>query len=165
MKTSYKQLYLNLSVLIIAGFAKMRIVAFLLLLSACNGSEQMEMVKQQAQLFAESYFNLQFEKAAQCCTPSSQQWIAFHVSNLTQADVDLYNERQLTALCSVDEVTFQSDNEAIVRITMHDFLAADSIGVRATTKAEGSFQISLKKDNEQWLVSMSAPLSELKPMK
>ena len=58
-----------------------------LLLAACGPSEREEEAEQTVLRFAETYFGCHYKEAAQLCTPSSEKWIRFVATNVTDSDL------------------------------------------------------------------------------
>lgn len=139
------------------------LLLFPTLLVACQDDKQEEVVQQAAQQFAEAYFNLDFAKAAQSCTPSSRRWLELRASNLTETDLQVFNDHGKYATCKTTPPEMLNDTTATVQLTMHDFLSADSIGRTAVIKEEAHFELTLKAKGEQWLVDLLQPLFETKP--
>lgn len=134
--------------------------AVVALCSSCKGDNPSDAIEQGARQFAEAYFNLQFKKAAQWTTPGSRQWLEFRASNITEADIEVYNAQQQTATCEVEDIRQMDDTTALVTIKMHNLLAADSIGTVASIKDEATYELTLKGHDTQWQVQLDAPLFE-----
>lgn len=130
------------------------------LCGSCTNNDQTDAIKQGAQQFSEAYFNLQFKKAAQWATPASRQWIEFRASNITEADIKVYNAQQQTATCEVEDIRQIDGATALVTIKMHNLLAADSIGTPANIKDEATYELTMKGQGTQWQAQLDAPLFE-----
>lgn len=135
------------------------LTAMALLLSAC-GMEEEGGAETRAKSFAQDYFNLRYRQAASQCSPGAAKWVEYQASNVSQADLDVLNAQQDTALCEVDDVDVDGD-KAVARITVSHFLLCDSIGKPGTMRDKASFDVALKRDADKWLVDINAPLTPI----
>lgn len=125
---------------------------------ACKAPEE-EKAAECAERFASCYFNLDFEGASGYCTQESMKWLSFRASNITRRDIDEVNAHHLAATISVNQVELANDTSALVRCTVNNAIAADSLEqeqARMTTRQE--WMIPLVKRGKRWWVRMEAPL-------
>ena len=110
-------------------------------------------IAQQAEKFAEYYFNYDLDKAAGCCTTDSRPWIQLLASNLTAEDIRRIRASQQTETIMGD-VEMLSDTSAVVSCQVSEFIdiTAD------TTKQQRTYLIPMVCRNGQWHVRMAGPL-------
>ena len=110
-------------------------------------------IAQQAEKFAEYYFNYDLDKAAGCCTTDSRPWIQLLASNLTAEDIRRIRASQQTETIMGD-VEMLSDTSAVVSCQVSGFIdiTAD------TTKQQRTYLIPMVCRNGQWHVRMAGPL-------
>ena len=126
------------------------------LLNACSHAEidADAAAKEQAQKFAEAYFNYDFVKARQFVTSDSEKWLRFAASNVVQEDVDLLNAIQKSASVEVTDCDYQNDSVAHVTLAVYNVVLKDSIGQPAYMAGEAEFALSLVKRNGDYQVRM-----------
>lgn len=130
--------------------------ACVMTLLACDNGEEKD-IERSAGDFAAAYFNLRYARAAELSTPDSEKWIRFKASNITQADLDVYNSAQDTATCTVNGMEICGDS-AIVAMTVNNVLVMDSIGKVANICKERDYRLILKKKEGKWAVRLSSVL-------
>ncbi len=132
-----------------------------LLLHACHTPEE-EKISECAARFVTAYFNMDFDEAAGCCTPESEKWIAFRASNITSDDLSTFNAQPHGCSVSATDVGHISDSLAVVRCTVENAVAADSLEQREGRMAtRRTWTVPLVKRNGQWMVKMEAPLQNV----
>lgn len=107
--------------------------------------------------FAQSYFNLRFDQAAQSCSKESRKWIKFHASNITQEDIEVLNSQSDTAICKVEDIDTNGDT-AIVTLSVNNFLRTDSLGSKGYICHKAQFKLQMIKMAEKWIVKLNHPL-------
>ena len=131
-------------------------IAVLWLLNACGfgvGAPDAD-VKEQAQEFAEAYFNYDFITACRFATSESEKWLRYAASNVTQEDVDLINANSERASAEVTACHRQNDSIAHVMVMVHHAMLKDSIGHPVYVADEIEFALTLVRRDGNYLVRM-----------
>lgn len=124
-----------------------------------EGSESQ--LKEDVDSFATYYYNWHFEKASKYCTPESEPWLKYAASNVHDADIDLLKQKDEDATISIEDVDFQDDTLAIVKVNVKNFLQMDTIGKAARPVADATFHLSMVIHEDKWKVRMEGlPQSE-----
>lgn len=128
-----------------------------LLIVGCS-SEEEEKITMQASEFIENYFNLNFNAAYKNCTPESRKWISFHVSNLTEDDLQALRSSPEAARVVSTKCHIINDSVAQVDCMVRGVHLSGTIenGIPSFSKAK--YGISLVKRKKKWWVKMEAPL-------
>lgn len=128
--------------------------------SACNGSMKKEHEQAEASAlgFASAFFNFDFERAASFCAPESYPWIRFKASNITEKDLEVYNNDGQMAEADLEDITFKNDTTAVATCNMSHVLLTDSLERQGIMAQEKTFVIPLVKRNGKWVVKMEGPL-------
>lgn len=127
-----------------------------MLFSACTSKDE-NAAEERVKTFAQHYFNLRYKQAAAYCTDSSLKWIKYRAANINQADLDLLNSQPDSAVCTIDDFSYD-DDKATANITVKNFLRSDSVGKKATIVGEQMFCIPMKKVGYKWLVQLDSLL-------
>lgn len=143
---------------------KNRYLKWLILLtvtaSACNGNTRKEREQAESAVlgFASAFFNFDFEQAASFCAPESYPWIRFKASNITEKDLEVYNNDRRMAEADLEDLTFENDTTAVAICNMSHVLLTDSLERQGIMAQEKAFVIPLVKRNGKWVVKMEGPL-------
>lgn len=125
---------------------------------SCRASDE-EKISECTEDFAAGYFNLDFNAAAEHCTPESMKWLTFRGSNITSQDIEVFNAKPHATGVSVTEVKLLNDSSARVRCVVDHVVATDSIEQeQGHTVSQQQWIIPLVKRENRWLVKMEAPL-------
>ena len=118
-------------------------------------------LKADADSFAISYFNWQFEKAAGYCTADSRIWLRYAASNVRESDIDILKNKSDGASYKIEKIHFPSDSIAHILVTVKDFVGMDTLGKKARIIPEARFRLSMVFENNRWKVRMEGlPRSE-----
>lgn len=123
----------------------------------CTGEEE-EKITIQATDFMENYCNLNFDAAYENCTPESRKWIAFHVSNLTESDLQAVRSSQEAARVVSTKCHIINDSVAKVKCTIQGLHPSGTIENGIPSFSKVKYEIFLVKRKKKWLVRMEAPL-------
>lgn len=138
-------------------------VLFCFFFTACSDHNNEDKLKDTADSFARTYFNWQFNEALAHCTTSSQQWIQYAASQVTQADVDLLRGMETGASCELKSIQrHNGDTTATVVMTVENFLSMDSIQTTGRIIPSAYFQLDMVYRNKLWKVDLSGPPRALK---
>ena len=126
------------------------------LLNACSPSETdlNAAAKEQAQQFAEAYFNYDFDQARRFVTPESEKWLRFAASNVTQEDVDLINATSDQVSVAATDCQYQDDSTTCVRVIVYNAVLKGSLGRPAHTASEAEFVLTLVNRDGAYLVKL-----------
>lgn len=105
--------------------------------------------------FAENYFNFEYAKAIEYCTPESVSWIKFSASNLNQNDIKIINSNKNKATCTIKNVAYENDTTAIVTINVDNFYCTDSIGACGKFIPSAKIRLISKQQNGDWKISLT----------
>ena len=137
------------------------IVLLIFSLSACNINKEYTQPELIAEKFASYYFNYDFNKAFSLCTEESKQWITFHVSKISQDELDYKNQHKITSTAKVVESIYYNDSlvktTVILNKVIKKSLYNDSVFCES-----GRTEVTLVKRGENWLIKMEAPLQSEK---
>ena len=126
-------------------------------LAACQGGGRQDGEAQAADVarqFAEAYVQLDLHRASSLCTPESRWWMSFLASNLTQADLDVYNAQPQAATAQAEGLTMLSDTTARASLSVSGCLLLDSLGHSARVAEEARLTLTLVRRDARWLVSL-----------
>lgn len=131
-------------------------------IGSCTSHEGSEsQLKEDVDSFATYYYNWHFKQAARYCTPESEAWLRYAASNVHDADIDLLRQKNEDATVTIEDVDFQDDTLAIVKLNVKDFLQMDTIGKPASHADEATFRLSMVIHEGKWKVRMGGlPQSE-----
>ena len=123
--------------------------------SSCSQGNDAEQVAEQ---FLASYLDCDFSRASKFASAEMLDAISWRASNLTQADLDVLNEREMPVAVEVDDVESFADS-CVVTLTASDALLVDSIGSTARV-GEARFRMTLRKEKgSNWKVATLVPFS------
>ncbi len=108
--------------------------------------------------FGNTYFNLDLHGAMNYCTPAGKEQVKFLASNLTQADLDVFNEASAQCEVEVEEMPLKTDSTATVILRVEPFVELGGIGQTATLQDEGHFCLRMMKSEGKWLVETATAL-------
>ncbi len=118
-----------------------------------EGSEQQ--LTEDIDSFATYYYNWHFEKAVKFCTPESEKWLRYAASNVKQADIDLLHNKPEDAAVSIENIDYPDEKNAIVSISVSNFLQMDTIGKVAHIKESTTIQLPMTLHDGKWKVALS----------
>ena len=140
-------------------FLMRRNLLFFMLASAlmlsCSGNKEPEQI---AEHFLASYLDCDFSQASKFASPEMMDAISWRASNLTQADLDVLNERELPVAVEVEDVESFADS-CVVTLKATDALLVDSIGSTARV-GDARFRMIMRKEKgSNWKVATLVPIS------
>lgn len=131
------------------------IATLLLLMTSCHGEPTgKDRIEADADSFATSYFNWQFQKAAQYADDSSLVWIEYMASQVHQADVDVLRSMTEGARISIGDIAWSGDSLAYVDITIKNFAHMDTVGKAAHIVGRASATIPMKYSGGRWIAML-----------
>ena len=105
--------------------------------------------------FAIHYFNYQFFQTKPFVTNDSEKWLELAASNVTQSDIDILRNQEQAATIETENITFNSgDSVAIASIKVHHFLDMNNIAAGSRFVDEGSFHLTVVRNEGKWKVRM-----------
>lgn len=128
---------------------------------SCTTKDE-EAVETDVKSFVCSYFNFRYADALKRCTPESEKWIRFQASNITQNDLDVFNNQTDTASCEIDNIKMSDDTTAVAYVNVKNFLSADSIGRPGVMCGNAQFVFGMRKRNDRWLVNLNSVPTRIK---
>ena len=135
------------------------VIALLSILSSTScASEDENAIETRAKVFAQNYFNLRYEAAMNMCTDESKKWITFRASNISQDDIDVINNQTDTAECEIEDINYETDSIASVRIKICNALICDSIGKKGKIVNSTIKNLRMKMQLGTWYADLTQPL-------
>lgn len=130
------------------------ILALTLTVSCQEQSDKKESL-QTARKFAELYFNWRYPEAVEYADSTCIQMLRFMVSQISDDDITLIQEKVSPATVDIKDVLFESDDSIVVLVRAKDFLQMKTIGKPAILQKEGDFTILLTKKGPKspWKIS------------
>ena len=121
--------------------------------TACLPDERQESknMEQAAENFADAYFNHDYAKAVELATPESERFLRFRASNISEADVNMLNQRGQEATVSIKSCEQTSDSSATAIIAVEDYLSFDSIEGGGRNIPSAEYRLQLVKRGKRWL--------------
>lgn len=120
-----------------------------------------ELARDKAKDFAEAYFNFDFKEAQEHVTPESAKWLAFAASNVTQREVDLYNQLEEKPTINVSNVDWTTDSTATVIVEVSKAVHKEVIGEESRIEDEAFYQLTVVEREDVYYVRMAGlPRSE-----
>lgn len=133
------------------------LVVSALSLCACQGTRGKKQLRDEAREFADAFYNYQFDKCLQHCTPESEPWLRFAASNVHEADVRLLSAQETDATVEIDDISIDDgDSSATVHMTIHDFLAMDTVGKAGHMVGTATVSLPMTRRNGQWKISLTS---------
>ena len=138
-------------------------IAFPLLMASCEKEpyDPDRMVSETAEQFAEAYFNFDFEEALDHVDPASAKWISFAASNVTQSDIDLYNQLNADTEADVCAVDWMNDSTATVTVIVKNVVEKQRFGQPSHVVDEAEYQLTvIERSNKAFVRMEGLPRSE-----
>ena len=134
------------------------ILLSLMAMTGCSGPHQGEEDQLTATVdtFASAYFNWHFKEALPLVDSASRKWIVYAASNVHQDDIDSLRAMPEGATLRLKDIDYTSDSTAVAFVTVHNFLAMDTIGTASHTVESAKFALLLKYEKEKWCVSLTS---------
>lgn len=134
-------------------------------LSSCRYHQDERQLKDEANAFADHYFNWQFEKAQSHCSPSSQKWMVYAASQVHQEDVDRLRAMDEGPSHQLNGVAYgEGDTTATVLLQVRNFVLMDSIGTVAHVIDKADFKLNMIFVDSHWKVDLKELPRPLKKM-
>lgn len=133
-----------------------------ILMAGCNqGVSGDQEAKDNAEEWADAYFNCDYMDAKEYVTQESQKWLEFAASNTTEQDMKLLQEAG-GAHVTVGEVFDEAnDTMRLVTLMVTNYLKPVALGKAPELEKEGTFKVAVVKRADGWQVRMEGlPRSE-----
>lgn len=127
-----------------------------LLLVGCGQSEREEEAEQTALRFAETYFGCQYKEAAQLCTPSSEKWIRFVATNVTDSDLVVLNQTDVEPQYKVDDLNAIDDSTMTATLKASHYFYLHGIDKKAEIKEADTYTFTLRRMNGLWKIDLTS---------
>jgi hypothetical protein len=145
--------FLLSSALLIMGF---------LSLSSCGSDKEEQLIKTVSS-FSDSYFNWQYFRSVEYCTPESKQWLSYMASQVDESDIEALRTQEEGATVEIENVDIlPGDSVAKIKVKVYNYLNMDTIGVKGKPVDEATFVILMKRNDGVWKVQLTAPLRAVK---
>ena len=102
--------------------------------------------------FTTKYYCWQFKDAASFSSEDFKRQLQFLSSNMSREDVEILKSGTKFPDIEIDDISI-SDDEATVKLQLHDIYVIDSIGSLPHLQEEATHQLLLKKENGKWIVT------------
>lgn len=122
---------------------------------SCRERETEEFIQERVDSFAVHYFNWHYPQCVKYVTPESKKYIEMLASNVTENNVDMLRSMSEDAQVEINDIILTDDSNAKVFVTVHNYLAADTIGRDIKFHEEGTAELKLVRKADFWYVDMS----------
>jgi len=120
--------------------------------SSCSDKE--EQLKTSVDSFSQAYFGWRLLKAISYSDASSERWLRFVASQITQDDIDSLRGQVGNVSCSLGKVHVLNDSMAIVDVHVANFFRMDSLGSISRVDEVVTYEIPVAFHNGFWKVSL-----------
>lgn len=127
-----------------------------LMLVGCGQSEREKEVEQTALRFAETYFGCRYKEAAQLCTPSSEKWIRFVATNITDSDLAVLNQTDVEPQYKVDDLNTIDDSTMTATLKANHYFHLHNIDQKAEIKEADTYTLTLRRMKGQWKIDLTS---------
>lgn len=128
-------------------------LAMLACLSCSDGKEEKE-IADVAASFARDYFGCKYTEARQLCTDSSEKWIKFVASNVSDSDLTVLNSAPSDAEFEVTDVDLTGDSTATASIEARNYLKLDAITRHGELSTSDTYRFTIECHNGKWMVHL-----------
>lgn len=122
---------------------------------SCREKEVEEVVGERVDSFAVHYFNWQFEKCLPYVTADSKKFLELEATNVSEGNVELLRAAESDATIEINGFNLEDDDNAVVNLTIHNYIAADTIGRAAKFHKSGTAEVNVVRVEGKWYVDMS----------
>lgn len=135
-----------------------------LLLCGCNAPVNKDEAEKCAEGFANAFFVLDFNRAKDYCTTSSERWLKFYVSNIRQSDADSIRALPDRPEVSIDKLKKgKNDSLAVCTCTVKGAFIMDRLGEAGHRVEKAQMMLQLVRQNGQWKIKLEGlPRNEKK---
>ena len=133
-----------------------------ILMTGCVGgmSDDQE-AKNNAQEWADAYFNCDYKDAQAYVTTESQKWLQFAASNTTEQDLKLLQEAGGAHVTIGEAFDEANDTMRLVTLTVSNYLKPVALGEPPVLEKDGTIKVLVLKRDGEWKVRMEGlPRSE-----
>lgn len=127
---------------------------FLLILpfSSCANSDKQ--LTSCADSFAQSFFRWQFQKSSTYCDESSQRWLRYMASQVTQDDIDSLKATESDVECTLGGFCFDNDSMASIEVHVSNYFRMDSLDKITLVKGESEYNFQMVRTNGLWRIRL-----------
>lgn len=122
--------------------------------SCSHGKSDEDKVMEQADSFANYYYNWRLTDARRFTTPESTRRLAFLASNIDTTDIQQLRFAEYGTEIEVSDVNIETDTTASVSVKIHNYLALDTIGKKLSPVDKIKTELSLRNRGGVWLVNL-----------
>ena len=97
-----------------------------------------------------------YKEAAQLCTPSSEKWIRFVATNVTDSDLIVLNQSDVEPQYEVDDLNAIDDSTMTATIEANHYFHLHDIGQKADIKEADTYTFTLRRINGQWKIDLAS---------
>ena len=117
--------------------------------------------KNNAQDWADAYFNCDYKDAQEYVTTESQKWLKFAASNTTEQDLKLLQGAGGARVTVGEAFDEANDTMRLVTLTVSNYLKPVALGEPPVLEQEGTIKVKVVKRDGEWQVRMEGlPRSE-----
>ena len=128
---------------------------------SCNADKEEKEIADVAANFARDYFGCKYTEARQLCTDSSEKWIKFVASNVSDSDLTVLNNAPSDAEFEVTDIDLTGDSTATASIEARNYLKLDAITRRGELSTSDTYRFTIECHNGKWMVRLDGvPLPE-----
>jgi hypothetical protein len=134
------------------------IIGVTTLIASCHTTvSEDERIGERVDSFATYYFNWQYDKAAEYCTPPSIKWLEFAASQVREGDVEQLKAKESQLTTEIISIDYSPDEQqARVKQRVSNYMEARGFGEPPAKCEEGIYEWTLVKEKRAWLIRMEA---------
>lgn len=127
---------------------------FLLILPFSSRANSDKQLTSCADSFAQSFFRWQFQKSSTYCDESSQRWLRYMASQVTQDDIDSLKATESDVECTLGGFSFDNDSMASIEVHVSNYFRMDSLDKITLVKGESEYNFQMVRTNGFWRIRL-----------
>lgn len=128
------------------------------LLASCSDSIEKNQQLKIIDGFAESYFNYNFQSAANYCTPESGKWLRYEAAQMKEADVKQLVAKPQGISYNIQSIEYSTDTSSFVTLEVNDLYTTSNIDSIGHVKSNVIFRLPMIYSEDKWQVDLDKPL-------
>ena len=132
------------------------------MLSSCDypalynvSSQDEDPLETVAEDFASALYNWQYEKALQMATPESAKWLQMAASQITEDDINYFNEQEESVDIELNSIDQLSDTSAVAEYQLGNMVVKDLLATSPRLVSDTTTHINLVKRHGKWFADMT----------
>lgn len=132
--------------------------ALFFLLASCSDSIEKNQQLKIIDGFAESYFNYNFQSAANYCTPESDKWLRYEAAQMTEADVKQLVIKPQGISYNIQSIEYPTETSSFVTLEVNDLYTTSNLDSIGHVKSNVIFRLPMIYSEDKWQVDLDKPL-------